>query len=121
VKKTLLYFKLYDDIQFLFVDAPVFAYEPILCCLQEKVELPLAPELLEHLPGATVALSHIIPPSVLEEINDQEASLQEILGAEKPIALDPSQRESMLCGLTQRVSLIQGPPGMLVKYQTVHP
>ncbi|KAL3496205.1 P-loop containing nucleoside triphosphate hydrolase protein [Aspergillus germanicus] len=83
VKKTLSYFKLYDDIHFFFVDAP-------------KVELPLAPELLEHLPGAPVALSHIISSSVPEQINDQEASLQEILGAEMPITLDPSQRESML-------------------------
>jgi hypothetical protein len=115
VKKTLLYFKLYDDIHFLFVDAPVFACEPILRCLQEKVELPLAKELLEHLLGTTVALSHINPSSVLEDIHDQETSLQDILGAKKPITLDPSQRESMLCGLTKRVSLIQGPPGMLVK------
>ncbi|KAL2851568.1 hypothetical protein BJY01DRAFT_232841 [Aspergillus pseudoustus] len=51
LKKTLSYFKLYDDIRFVFVDAPVFAYEPVLRRLQDKVDFPLAEELLEHQQG----------------------------------------------------------------------
>ncbi|CBF78777.1 hypothetical protein AN7246.2 [Aspergillus nidulans FGSC A4] len=111
VRKTLSYFKLYDDIRFLLVDAPVFAYEPILRQLQEKIELPLAEELLGFQPVDVVAPSGTIPSTVIESLGDQERTLQDILGTEKPLSLDPSQMESLLSGLTQRVSLIQGPPG----------
>ncbi|KAL2808249.1 P-loop containing nucleoside triphosphate hydrolase protein [Aspergillus granulosus] len=111
VKKTLLYFKLHNDIQFVFVDTPVFAYEPILRRLQDKIDFPLAEELLEHHPEASIIHSHTIPSSLINDIKDDQTSLQDLLDAKNPISLDPSQRESMLCGLTQRVSLIQGPPG----------
>jgi hypothetical protein len=45
LKKSLLYLKLYSDVDFLVVDTPIFAYEPILKCLQESVEMPLTEEL----------------------------------------------------------------------------
>ncbi|KAL4812011.1 P-loop containing nucleoside triphosphate hydrolase protein [Aspergillus spinulosporus] len=111
VRKTLSYFKLYDDIRFLLVDAPVFAYEPILRQLQEKMELPLAEELLGFKPGDIAAPSGTIHSTVIESLGDQERKLQDILGTEGPLSLDPSQMKSLLSGLTQRVSLIQGPPG----------
>ncbi|KAL6234576.1 hypothetical protein BDW75DRAFT_251397 [Aspergillus navahoensis] len=111
VRKSLSYFKFYDDIRFLLVDAPVFAYEPILKRLQEKIELPLAEELLGYQPGGDVSRSGTISSFVIESLNDRPETLQEVLGIQKPISLDPSQMESLLSGLTQRVSLIQGPPG----------
>ncbi|KAL4998548.1 P-loop containing nucleoside triphosphate hydrolase protein [Aspergillus recurvatus] len=111
VRKSLSYFKLYDDIRFLLVDAPVFAYEPILRGLQEKIELPFAQELLGYRPGDDVNPSGTIDSFVIESLNEHRETLQEVLGTQKPISLDPSQMESLLSGLTQRVSLIQGPPG----------
>ncbi|KAJ6117876.1 hypothetical protein N7523_005782 [Penicillium sp. IBT 18751x] len=36
LKKSLLSLKLYNDVDFLVVDTPTFAYEPILKCLQER-------------------------------------------------------------------------------------
>ncbi|KAL4988395.1 P-loop containing nucleoside triphosphate hydrolase protein [Aspergillus falconensis] len=111
VRKTLSYFKLYHDIRFLLVDVPVFAYEPFLRRLQEKVELPLAEELLGYQYGDDVAPSSTVPSFVIESLNNHRETLQEVLGTQKPISLDPSQMESLLSGLTQRVSLIQGPPG----------
>ncbi len=112
VRKTLSYFKLYKDIQFLLVDAPVFAYEPILKRLKEKVDLPLASELLLYESGSTVSHSRTLPLALADTLDDEHTELQDILQTEKPIVLDPSQRESLVSGLTQSVSLIQGPPGI---------
>ncbi|KAL3469205.1 P-loop containing nucleoside triphosphate hydrolase protein [Aspergillus californicus] len=110
-KKTLLNFKLYDDIQFMSVDASVFAYEPVLQCLQEKSDLPLSDELLNYQEGCAVAESNTVSSPLLDAIADTSSSLQDLLSTNHPITLDPSQTESLLCGLTQSVSLIQGPPG----------
>jgi hypothetical protein len=39
-------------------------------------------------------------------------NLKPILGTPKDIKLDSSQARSLISGLTQKVALIQGPPGM---------
>ncbi|KAL4807516.1 P-loop containing nucleoside triphosphate hydrolase protein [Aspergillus unguis] len=111
LKKTLTYFKLYSDIRFLVVDAPVFAYEPILKRLQHKFELSLGEELLEYQRGDAVGHADTFPLSLIDSLQDDDATLQDILRTKNPISLDPSQMESLLSGLIQRVSLIQGPPG----------
>ncbi|KAL4786945.1 P-loop containing nucleoside triphosphate hydrolase protein [Aspergillus varians] len=112
LKKSLFYFKLYDDISFLSVNAPVFAYEPILRRLQEKVDLPLSEELLSCQRGdAADNNSPTVPLVLVNSLSDGNTPLQDILDTKKPISLDPSQMESLISGLTQRVSLIQGPPG----------
>ncbi|KAL4903296.1 hypothetical protein BDW74DRAFT_54178 [Aspergillus multicolor] len=111
VRKTLSYFKLYDDIRFLLVDAPVFAYEPILRQLQQKNELPLADELLGYQENEEIGEANTIHSRVIESLAERHDALQDILRTEKPISLDHSQMESLLSGLTQRLSLIQGPPG----------
>ncbi|KAL4912229.1 P-loop containing nucleoside triphosphate hydrolase protein [Aspergillus aurantiobrunneus] len=111
LRKALSYFKLNDDIQFLLVDAPVFAYEPILRRLQEKVEIPLSEELLEYESGSAVVHANIVPPTLVSALDEDDPPLQNILKTPTSISLDPSQMESLVCGLTQRVSLIQGPPG----------
>jgi hypothetical protein len=114
LSKTLLYFKMYNDIQFLLVDAPVFAYEPILRCLQEKNTLSLAAELLQKQDGETTTKSELVPESMVESLRELEGNLdvQGVLETRKPVRLDQSQLDSLISGLTQRVSLIQGPPGM---------
>lgn len=112
-KKTLLYLKLYGDVHFVLVETPMFAYEPILKCLQETVDIPLTEELFLHQKGQSVRESYIVPLNVTNAIKEHgNGDIQSILGTSKPVRLDPSQLESLLAGLTQRVSLIQGPPGM---------
>lgn len=100
--------------EFVTVDTAMFAYEPILACLQSKMELPLAKHLLCF--GSKDDLDEdfapVVPRSIVDKIACQEEeNLQSILKTCKTVKLDISQRESLLCGLTQPVSLIQGPPG----------
>lgn len=112
LSETLLAFKLYNDVEFLMVDAPVFAYEPILKCLQSKMDLALANELLQYTRGDPATSSTLIPPSILEQITAAgTTNIQHILRMQKPVSLETSQHESFLSGLKQSVSLIQGPPG----------
>lgn len=112
-KKTLLYLKLYSDVHFVLVDTPMFAYEPILKCLQETVDLPLTKELFLQQEGQSVNESKIVSLNVVNAIKEHgNGDMQSVLGISKPVRLDTSQLESLLAGLTQRVSLIQGPPGM---------
>lgn len=112
MKKTLIAFKLYDNVRFLLVDAPVFAYEPILKCLQDRTDLPLSRELVEFTQGDTVVPSNLICDTVIQSIQKAgNNNIQNIIGTQKPINLDPSQLQSFVSGLTQTLSLIQGPPG----------
>ncbi|RAL01738.1 putative AAA family ATPase [Aspergillus ibericus CBS 121593] len=114
LSKTLLYFKLFRDIEYLLVDASVFAYEPILLCLQDKLEVSLAKELLEFRKGDPVSMADVVSPSVIEDFRqtgNNNGNIQSKLKTEKEIRLDSAQLESFLSGLSQSVSLIQGPPG----------
>ncbi|KAE8154703.1 P-loop containing nucleoside triphosphate hydrolase protein [Aspergillus avenaceus] len=111
--KTLSYFKMFDDIQFLIVDASTFAYEPILRCLQQKADLPLSKELLSHEQDGLAGMSTVDLIPIVDKLRRQDVNrdLKEILQTKSSIYLDQSQMESFLSGLTQTVSLIQGPPG----------
>lgn len=120
LEKALICFKLHDDIQFLMVDAPVFAYEPILRCLQGIMDLPLSNELLQYGRGLETR-SGLVPDSILDQFTATSGSnIQDILKTQKPVQLDPSQFESFLRGLKQNVSLIQGPPGMFYHQAPMH-
>ncbi|OKL58227.1 hypothetical protein UA08_06552 [Talaromyces atroroseus] len=110
--KTLLYLKLYDDVDFLLVDAPIFAYHPILKCLQDKLDFPLIDELFLYKSDQSPRESDLIPVDLIHKLRAKgDGDIQSILKTAKGAKLDPSQLESLLAGLTQRVSLIQGPPG----------
>ncbi|KAB8232587.1 P-loop containing nucleoside triphosphate hydrolase protein [Aspergillus alliaceus] len=112
MKKTLTAFKLYNDIQFLLVDAAVFAYEPILKCLQDKIDLPLSRELLEYQRDGLAQESSLIPDDMVQNIrNAGDENIQFLVGTKSPVKLDLTQLQSFVSGLTQTVSLIQGPPG----------
>ncbi|KAJ5150850.1 uncharacterized protein N7482_010102 [Penicillium canariense] len=112
LKKSLLFLKLYNDVDFLVVDTPIFAYEPILKCLQERVEFPLTEELFLYERDQPMKESSLAPWEVVNELQEMyRRNIQDILKTSQPITLDPSQLESLLAGLTQRLSLIQGPPG----------
>ncbi|CAI7567741.1 unnamed protein product [Penicillium glandicola] len=112
LKKSLLYLKLYNDVEFLLVDTAMFAYEPILKCLQERVDLPLTEELFLYERDQPVKDSSLVPWNVVDKLKKEYGcNIQDILQTSMPVTLDSSQLDSLLAGLTQRVSLIQGPPG----------
>ncbi|XPS80538.1 hypothetical protein M3J07_012514 [Ascochyta lentis] len=111
-RKALLACKMKADLRFVQVDTAVFAYEPILKCLQTIVDLPLQDQLLNLQPGAAEALSGIQPSSIVNTISDMwHSDLKDVVGTNRPVQLDTAQTESLIAGLTRRVSLIQGPPG----------
>ena len=110
--KVLMACKLAADLCFVQVDTAVFAYEPVLRCLQSLTELPLEGQLLSPTPSSAEAVSGIQPTKIINAIRDHwEENLQDIIGSTYPIKLDHAQADSLLTGLLKRVSLIQGPPG----------
>ena len=115
VKKVLYASKSLPALQFVQVDTAVFAYEPILDCLQNMTTIPLREQLFSFMPCANEALSEIRPINALKKIIQQKAhDLKDIIGTSESIELDVAQAESLLAGLAKKVSLIQGPPGMLI-------
>jgi len=102
------------DLEFVLVDTPFFAYEPILRSLQEKTSIPLSTELLGKIENGNTRKSPLCPGNLIAQISQCEGqNLRNILGLEKDVILDHSQTESLIAGLRQAVSLIQGPPGKI--------
>lgn len=111
-RKVLMACKTQSDLSFVQVDTAVFAYEPILQCLQDMAEMPLEDQLLNLTPGSAEAVSGIQPTRIINAISDGwEGDLQDLIGTTQPIRLDVAQTQSLLTGLANKVSLIQGPPG----------
>jgi hypothetical protein len=111
-RKALIACKSNNDLSFFQVDTAVFAYEPVLKCLQSITDMPLQDQLLSLYPGAAETLSGIQPTGIINEIAEQwQNDLQPVIGTSRPVKLDVAQTESLVSGLTKKVSLIQGPPG----------
>jgi hypothetical protein len=115
-QRALLCLKSASQIQLVQLNAAVFAYEPILRQLQATKELSLRDEILyweKGKPLATASTSKT--PSfqrlLLELENNATHDLQDLLKLTKPTKLDKSQAACLLAGVSQRLSLVQGPPG----------
>jgi hypothetical protein len=112
VKKLLLAFKEPEPVDYIQVDTPFFAYEPVLRCLQDMKDLPLAQFLLGTSPDEASQIATAIDSAFVDELRAQgSTSIQRLFKTDKPIDLDQSQMDSLIAGLGQSVSLIQGPPG----------
>ncbi|KAL9584330.1 MAG: hypothetical protein Q9212_002190 [Teloschistes hypoglaucus] len=112
--QTLLNLKTAHQLQleYVQVDTPFFAYEPVLKCLQEKTSLPLSNELLGLVESRQPGRSPFTPEHILAEIKRHEGcNLRDLLNVPRDVNLDHSQTESLVAGLSQNVSLVQGPPG----------
>jgi hypothetical protein len=110
--KTLIASKSSEDLDFVQVDTAVFAYEPILKCLQKMTELPLKEQIVDLQPGSSTVEAKVLPADIIDRIRrDAQDDLGLTLDTPKPITLDKPQAESLVNGLIRRVSLIQGPPG----------
>jgi hypothetical protein len=121
-RKVLTVCKRNADLRFVQVDTAVFAYEPILKCLQTIEDLPLQDQLLNLQPDAGEVSSGIQPSSIVKTISDSwQDDLQTVVGTNRPVELDAAQAESLIAGLTKKVSLIQGPPGEFFSNLEVHP
>lgn len=94
------------------VDTPIFAYEPFLRHLQTMREYPMAKQLLQWTEETKIPIAVETPMSIVQQLLDHtEGNLKHLLNIPTDINLDKSQRESLVKGLIQRVSAIQGPPG----------
>ena len=104
------------------IDTPVFAYEPVLKRLQQIKLVPLWRELLAGGPDA-ILTRFTNSATTTRIVNALETSplqdLQRLVSANKSIILDHAQATALHSGLTQAVSLIQGPPGSFYIYLTL--
>lgn len=102
------------------IDTALFAYEPVLKQLQETTTLPLSSELLLWTQSSAVSLvSERAIPVIQALERDPNANLQGLLQTKDPIKLDKSQCRSLLTGLNQQLSLLQGPPGMCISLSII--
>ncbi|KAH6848029.1 P-loop containing nucleoside triphosphate hydrolase protein [Chaetomium sp. MPI-CAGE-AT-0009] len=124
LRRALLAFSLpkRELVQFVLVETPVFAYEPVLLGLQRITDLPLldllvnptaishsdfqTPKRLCPLVSKLKAAAKSLGPESVVELATTTASMSKI-----KIEIDDSQLNALLLALTSPVSLIQGPPG----------
>ena len=114
ITKILLELKNARKIKLVQINTAIFSYEPVLSTLQNIKDLPLSQELLFWKPGDGVELvKHGSKMKLLVQMiqDNPRKDLKSYLGSSKSINLDNAQATSLLSGLTQTVSLIQGPPG----------
>jgi hypothetical protein len=110
--RALLTIKTGKNIKLLQIDTAIFSYEPVLKALQNAQVVPLSSELLFWKGGGTIGRPLSQPRRFIQAITaDPCQNLQPFLNTPRSILLDKSQAASLVAGLTQDVSLIQGPPG----------
>jgi hypothetical protein len=119
-QRALLYLKSASQIQLVQLNVAVFAYEPILRQLQATKELLLRDEMLywekgKPLMTASTSKTPSFQRLLVQLENDPSHDLQHLLKLSKPTKLDKSQAACLLAGVSQRLSLVQGPPGNISK------
>ena len=113
--KALSKFRSCREISVISIDTAIFSYEPILKAIQATISLPFSEELLfwKQTSIMTPPAHHSQASQIIQALQrNPDQDLQPYLQTTNSIKLDASQSSSFLAGLTQRVSLIQGPPGM---------
>jgi hypothetical protein len=112
MSKALSEMKTSDNIKLVQLNAAIFAFEPFLRRLQEITELPLREEIIHWGEGKDTGGPSFQPAKLIRNIEAQLGkNIQDLLQLKKPVILDESQMNSLCACLTQRVSLVQGPPG----------
>jgi hypothetical protein len=111
--RTMMKLKTAARIQIVQIDTAIYSFEPVLKRLQETKDMQLKDELLFWSDHQPIQEPPEPPTRLTERIieADPAQDLCHLLGTTKSVKLDHSQRNSLLACLTQRVSLIQGPPG----------
>ena len=121
ITRALMQLKTAETIKLVQINAAMFAYQPILQALKESRKIPFSRELLLWSDECQPQLVSNTPIKVIQYIEqNHRRDLRPILRTTKSIVLDMSQSASLLTGLTQRVSLIQGPPGECMVFSLVY-
>ena len=111
--KALLRLSIAKHVQLLQIDTALFAYEPVLKALKNMQLVPLSEELLFWKEGQILRSPSAQADQVVGPLSmNPSIDLQSILSISQSVQLDKSQADSLLSGLSQRVALIQGPPGV---------
>ncbi|KAF8321990.1 uncharacterized protein EI90DRAFT_3292574 [Cantharellus anzutake] len=114
--RTFFALKTSKNAKLAFIDCAVFAYEPILVSLQRLLpsQLVLEEEILQWYPGRPLreptSFSHV--SNLIHRLRLDPGCLKSALSLDKPVTLDASQSASFIASLSQRLSLIQGPPAI---------
>ena len=112
ISKTLLQLKVAKNVRLIQIDTAIFSFEPVLKALQKMMVLPLSEEILFWENGKPIGSPPVAVPQITHSLaRDYSIDIQPLLDTPKSIRLDIRQAESLLAGLNQRLSLIQGPPG----------
>ena len=98
------------------IDTALFAYEPVLKAIQDIKDMPLADELIFWDKDSPTRPPSFNEPDIVAALeSDPGCELQSYLGTSSSVKLDEKQAASLVTGLTQKVSLIQGPPGEFIR------
>ena len=112
VYRALVSLKAAERIQLMQLSTAIFAYEPVLKQLQNINWLELEDELMYSTEASLVTSTTLGIDTLLENLEDDySVDLQDILELPALTSLDESQAACLKAGLTQTLSLIQGPPG----------
>jgi len=113
VKDALYRLRRYPSISLAQISTPLFAYEPVLRGLQamRPIRFLLDGTLLAKPHGPRAATGDLSDTDQ-ENVTDLLQNLQVTASTKKTLTLDDAQTEAFICGLTQKVALIQGPPGI---------
>lgn len=109
---ALLRLRMGIDIRLVQLDTSVFAYEPILKRLQDMKDVSFAKELLHWSEDGCPSSPPFAPSGIIEALENMSGKdLKDVLGTAMPVMLDHTQIDSLRAIISQRISLIQGPPG----------
>ena len=104
-----------SNVKMVQIDTALFAYEPVLKAIQGIKDVPLAEELLFWTKNSPTRPPSFHEPDIVAALElDPCCELQSYLGTSFSVKLDEQQAASLISGLTQKVSLIQGPPGEFI-------
>ena len=94
------------------LNTATFAYEPVLRQLQNTKLLALGNDLVSSTKVSASALDTAGLQAVIDIVEqDYSQELKTLLSLPRRTTLDASQAKCFVAGLSQRLSLIQGPPG----------
>ena len=118
--RAILQLRLASQIQLVPLRTAFFAYEPVLRQLQATNQLFLRDEIIHwtrETPVRKISSQGLARYNELVDLLENNASsdLQNILGLPSTTKLDKSQADCFLAGITQRLSLVQGPPGRFLE------
>lgn len=115
ISRTFLRIKAAKSLRLVQIDTPFFAFEPVLKALQKMGFLPLSDEILFWEKGRMIKGPLVSIPEITSELTrDPSNDIQMLFGTQASVKLDTSQVQSLLAALNQKLSLIQGPPGVFL-------